>query len=351
MPVKFQDYYKTLDVERNASKEEIQKAYRKLARKYHPDVSKQKGAEEKFKQATEAYEVLKDPEKRKRYDMLGENWKAGQEFQPPPGWEQVFTQFGRGAGGSGGPTFSFRTSGGAGPGGMGGFSDFFEMLFGGAAGGGGAQSGGRGRMFENAFDFGGERGERAYGGSAKGESHEVEITVTLEEVYRGGTKAVQLEIVEQTPGGVQQRSLKTYQVKIPPGISEGGIIRLKGEGAKGPGGAGDLRLKVKIAPHPRFKVDGTNVSTMVPIAPWEAVLGAKVPVQTLEGAVTVSIPAGSQGGQQLRLRGKGLRTKTGERGDMLAELKIVVPRAPSEQERERYEQLAKVSSFNPREFA
>ena len=357
MSVTFQDYYKTLGVERTATQEEIQKAYRRLARKYHPDVNKAKGAEEKFKQLNEANEVLKDPEKRKRYDLLGANYKAGQEFRPPPGWEQMFQQFGQGGYGGaragspyGGATFNFRTSGGSGAqssGGFGGFSDFFEMLFGGSGGGSGGGAGaaggsGAGRMFEG-FDFSGAGPGSARERTSTARANEAELQLSLEEAVLGGKKPIQLERVESNG----TRSVKNYQVNIPAGTAEGAVIRLKGEGTQNQ----DLHLRVKILPHPRYKIEGSNLLALLPIAPWEAVLGGKVPVETLDGKLTVTIPPGSQAGQQLRLRGKGLPVKGGQRGDLLAELRIVVPKNPTAEEKERYKQLANASTFNPREFA
>lgn len=321
--MKFQDYYETLGVTREASAEEVQKAYRKLARKYHPDVNKSKGAEERFKEIGEAYEVLKDPEKRRRYDALGANWKAGQEFRPPPGFE-------------GGQFYS--SGGGAGVD-LGGFSDFFETLFGQGRGasydfsGGGFRSSPHdfGRMFE------GGAGAR----SRVGASQEAEITIPLEDVYRGA----KTEVTLQSPHGV-----KTLAVRIPPGTTDGSTIRLQGQGApgRGDGPAGDLHLKVKIAAHPRYGLTGYDLETVVPVAPWEAVLGAKVDFETLDGRVKLTIPSGAQAGQRFRLKGKGLARTATERGDLYAVLQITVPRDPSVEERAMYQELARVSGFNPR---
>lgn len=321
MSVQFQDYYSVLGVPRDASREDIQRAYRKLARKYHPDVNKTTEAEEKFKAVGEAYEVLKDPEKRQRYDTLGANWKAGQDFQPPPGWEQMFT-----GGGRGGQARTFSFGGGAE-----GFSDFFSMLFGG--GGFGSQ----------AFQGGEPQGSW----SAAGESHEAEITLSLEDAYRGGSKRISLEHRDES--GTPR--VKSYQVRIPPGVTDGATIRLAGQGAPGLGGgpAGDLLLRVRIAPHPRFRLLGQNILSALALTPWEAALGAKVQTETLDGPVTLNIPGGSQSGQQLRLKGKGFPDRSsGTRGDMLVELVVQVPRKLNEKERELFGELAKVSSFNPR---
>lgn len=337
MSVTFHDYYKTLGVDKNATPADIQKAYRKLARKFHPDVNKSKDAENKFKEINEANEVLSDPEKRKRYDLLGANYKAGQEFRPPPGWEQMFS------GGGAGP------QGRQGFGAMGGFSDFFSMLFGGE--GGFTHAGGRGGNVSFEEIFGSQMAgadPRSDRRAPAGETHEIELPVSVEELYTGGPKSIQVQFVDpQNPSRPESRS---YQVKIPPGITEGGIIRLAGQGTtNGPkSSAGDLLLKVKIEPHSRFRVEGFDVFTTVPVSPWEAGLGAKVNFATLDGSVALAIKPGSQTGQQLRLRGKGLRKSSAERGDMLAELRITMPRELNTQERSLLEQLSAVSSFNPR---
>jgi len=321
--VKFQDYYEVLGVERDASQDEIQKAYRKLARKYHPDVAKTPDAEEKFKQVSEAYEVLKDPEKRKKYDALGENWKAGQEFTPPPGWDFDFETF---RGGGDGPFGGFRTRGGGG-----GFSDFFEALFGGLGGFGGAT-----------------RRRAGSAGPREGAPVTANLDLTLEDVYRGGTKSITLTTRDPSTGRPAQRTLN---VQIPPGVKQGSTIRLAGQGGAASGGAaaGDLLLRVNLLPHPTFGVDGYDLATVVRLAPWEAALGAKVPVRTLDGEVTLSIPAGSGSGQKLRLRGKGMPKGKGDgRGDLLGELRIVVPKTLDDEERKIYEKLRDASRFDPR---
>lgn len=311
MTVKFQDYYEVLGVKRDASQEEIQRAYRKLARQYHPDLNKGKDAEKKFKQVGEAYEVLKDPQKRRRYNELGAQWKNGQEFRPPPEWEQ----FRRGGAGPGG--FSFRTGGQ--------FSDFFEMFFGG--------EGGR-SVFEGAV--GGDPFHRHGhgGGRSRAQDTEAAVTISLEDAYHGATRQITL----QGPQGVS-----TLNVKIPPGTTDGTKIRLKGQD---PGG-GDLLLNVTLAAHPNFEISGHNLSTDVNVAPWEAALGAKVPVRTLDGEVTVNVPAGTSSGARLRLRGKGLPTRTG-RGDLFARVRIVVAKTLNEREKELFEQLQRESTFKPR---
>ena len=324
--MKFQDYYETLGVSRSASQDEIKKTFRRLAQKYHPDVNKDPGAEAKFKEINEAYEVLGDPEKRKRYDALGANWKAGQDFTPPPGWENIHFNF-RTAGADQG--FDFES--------FGGFSDFFETLFG----------QGLGSRFRSANAH-----EDYAGFSINGEDQEAAITISLEEAYHGATKTIALETQTADRRGIRHRGLKQYEVRIPPGTTEGSRIRLAGQGAPGRGGgaAGDLYLRVHIAPHPHFTVHGHNLHTTVNIAPWEAALGAKVHIPTLDGKIALNIPPGTQSGQQLRVRGKGLPLGRGEgHGDLLVSVRITVPERLSARERQLFEELARISSFNPRE--
>ncbi|MBS6830516.1 MAG: J domain-containing protein [Desulfovibrio sp.] len=311
MAVSYKDYYKLLGVERGTKTEEISKAYKKLARKYHPDLNPgDKQAEEKFKEINEAYEVLKDPEKRKLYDQLGPNWQHGQQFQGEPGYENVhFTFNGKSFDGSG-------------------FSDFFETLFGGAAAGGG-----RGANF----------GPDPFGGFSsrprRGRDVEAELPLSLEEASSGGRRTVTL----QMPQGP-----KTLEVNVPAGIREGAKLRLAGQGDPAPGGTpGDLFLRVRYLPHPQFKVEGENLHCDVALAPWEAVLGAKVAVPTLEGQVELNIPAGSSSGRKFRLRGKGLGSGV-NRGDLLARVMIKVPAQLSAEERELWQKLADVSSFKAR---
>jgi DnaJ-class molecular chaperone len=308
MAVKYKDYYETLGVSRSATQDQIKAAFRKLARKFHPDVNPgDKSAEEKFKEINEAYEVLSDPKKREMYDRLGSNWRAGADFTPPPGWENIRIDFG---------DFGFGTSSG------GGFSDFFETLFGDVLG----------------------RGQRqAPGGSSTwtipGSDTELELPLTLEEAHRGGTRRVTL------PSG------KSLEVKIPAGVRAGSLIRLAGQGQAGTGGsrAGDLYLRVKWQPHPIFQVSGDDITVEMPMAPWEAVLGTTIVVPTLDGKADVTVPARSQGGQKLRLRGQGLARRGGGRGDQFVRLKIVVPTDLTQAERQLFEQLARESRFNPRD--
>lgn len=311
----FKDYYQTLGVARNASADDIKRAYRKLARKYHPDVSKEANAEEKFKELQEAYEVLKDSKKRAAYDQLGSRYQAGQEFQPPPDW---------------GREFGF--SGGFEGGNDSGFSDFFSSLFGGAQ-----------------TPFGRTRGGARRGGfAAPGEDHIAKIQINLEDAYRGGAHMVELNSPELATSGEVLIKPRTLRVTIPAGVTEGQQIRLSGQGSPGIGGGrtGDLYLEIQFRPHPLFKPEGRDIHLILPIAPWEAALGATVPVPTLGGAVDMRIPAGAKAGQKLRLKGRGLPGKTA--GDQFVELKIVLPPAESPQARALYEQMQRELPFDPR---
>ncbi len=350
--MKFQDYYKTLGLSRIAPQEEIQKAYRKLARKYHPDVNKSQEAEEKFKAINEAHEVLKDPEKRSKYDTLGPNWQAGQDFRPPPGWENFTSRAGWPGGGQ--TTFHFRSepggpSGPNGPGGFdfsgfgsSGFSDFFDALF--------------GQNFDTSTRRGPQGGHRqirrgtqkAGGGpSADGKDYEVDITISLEEAYRGTSKTLSLQQEEGNGAGKAKRC----NVKIPPGVTEGARIRLAGQGGAGKGlvDNGDIFLRVHIAPHECFTLQGRDLSVEIPISPWEAVLGTKVEIPTLDGRIKLTIPPGTQGGQKFRSRGKGLPRKGREPGDLYTIVRITIPKTLTPREKALFEELQHVSSFHPRE--
>jgi curved DNA-binding protein len=316
MAVQFRDYYETLGVSKTASDEEIRSAFRKLARKYHPDVAKdKKTAEEKFKEINEAYEVLSDPEKRKKYDQLGANWNQPGGFQPPPDW-----------GGGAQPGGYYQWSGGDGGGGVDfefggtGFSDFFEAFFG----------GGRGR---SAFGGFGQRERTA----ERGSDVEADIMVTLEEALHGATRQVSLR-------RAGSKKVETYQVKIPRGVREGQRIRLAGQGEAGERGgkSGDLFLRVRLARHPDFTVEGADLIHEVRIAPWQAVLGDQLVVPTLEGNARLKIPPGTQGGQRFRLRGRGLQGVSGSRGDLYVVVQIAIPKKLSEPEREIWEQLAQL---------
>jgi len=331
MAVKFRDYYEILGVKRGASQDEIQRAYRKLARKYHPDVNKAKDAEDKFKEINEAYEVLKDPEKRKMYDQLGPEWRSGQEFRPPPGWDFQYRGAGGGAAGPRGQEFNW--------GGTGGFSDFFESLFGGAGFQEGFRGGGRGGF-----------GRQAVFRQA-GADQETTLRISLEEAFNGTTKPIVLQSQSITPDGQVQTQEKRYDVKIPPGILPGQRVRLSGQGGAGAGGGrpGDLYLKIEIEPHPVFTLKGRDLYMDVPVAPWEAVLGAEINVETLSGAITLKVPQGTQCGQKLRIRGRGMPNPKGPPGDLYAVIMIRVPTKPSPKERELMEQLRQISGFNPRQ--
>jgi len=309
MAVAFRDYYEVLGVSR---------AYRKLAREYHPDVNKDPSAEDRFREVSEAYEVLRDPEKRERYDRLGANWRAGQDVSGSPGFDDFagaaggFT--GRGApGGFGGFGGGTRVEFGEGD-----FSDFFEGLFG---------SGTRPRT-GGGFD----------GFSTRGSDQEATLELSLEEAARGGRRRISLG-----PG-------RDYEVNIPAGVLDGQRIRLAGEGARGAGGgqSGDLFLRVRLKPDSRFRVEGRDLYVDLRVAPWEAALGASVKVPTLSGTTQVKVPPGSSSDRKLRLRGKGLPSPRGKPGDLYATVKVMVPKKLTPQERELFEQLASVSKFNPR---
>jgi curved DNA-binding protein len=308
--MEYKDYYKMMGLERTASADDIKKAYRKLARKYHPDVSKEPNAEEKFKSLGEAYEVLKDPEKRTAYDQLGENWQAGQEFKPPPGWNHPGQQ------------------GGGGFSGFSGAEDFFESLFGGGG-------------------MGSRHNRQRH--SAKGENYHGKVHITLEEAFAGTVRQIQIPITKPNAYGNMERSTKTLKVKIPAGVSPGKQIRLSGQGAPGVGGgkAGDVLLEVEFEKHPIFDVINNDVYATIPIAPWEAALGASISIPTLAGKVELKIPKHSQAGQKLRLKQRGLPgTPT---GDQFIVLKIVIPQPNNQAAIELYEKMAKEMPFNPRE--
>ena len=320
----YKDYYATLGVKKDASQDEIQKSYRKLARKFHPDVNKAPEAEVKFKEIGEAYEVLKDPDKRKKYDQFGSNWNR-MGGGPPPGWENI--NFGNGG-------FDFRNFGGGGGGGAAGFSDFFEMLFG--AGGAGGRRRGGGAGFDPGFGAGAPQG----GGDV-----EATLTISVAEAVRGGTR----EIAIADPNTGQRRTLS---VRIPEGVRAGQKIRLAGQGNPGAGGpAGDLLLKIEIAPDTRYRVEGSDLHAHVPVSPAEAALGGEAEVETPTGTLRVKIPAGSSSGRKIRLRGRGLSQPGGGKGDLLAEIRIVVPENLTDRERELYEQLAEASASRSRETA
>lgn len=332
MSVEYKDYYQILGVSRDASQEEISKAFKKLARKYHPDLHPDdKEAEQKFKEVNEAYEVLKDPEKRKRYDQLGANWEHGQNFEPPPGFENVRFTFG-GRPGGGAEQFG------------GEFSDFFETLF------GSIFSEGRGQKRSQAGfgqDFFSARGR---GAASKGEDATATLELSLEEAYQGGKKNVALQERVVGPDGRPRLQNKNLDVNIPPGVSEGSKIRLSGQGSPGARGAqsGDLYLQVKLRPDSRFQVQDKDLVYELSLAPWEAALGTKLEVPTLEGNVQMKIPAGISSGQKLRLRGRGLG-RGSKKGDQLVQIKIKLPKEMDSREKELWQELAQVSKFRPRD--
>ena len=326
--MEFRDYYKVLGVERTASADQIRKAYRRLAHKYHPDVSKEANAEARFKEMQEAYEVLKDPEKRAAYDQLGSQWKAGEQFRPPPDWGSGFEFSGDGrarAGRSRGRGAGPRGFGAGEGGGLGeqDFSEFFSSLFGGGS------------------PFAAE-------GRRPGRDHHARIEIDLEEAFRGTTRMLELKRPELKPDGTLELRNHTVRVTIPPGVTAGQLIRLAGQGepASGRGSAGDLYLETHIRPHRLFQLDGRDVTLTLPVAPWEAALGASVTVPTLGGPVEVQIPPGSQSGQKLRLRGRGLPGKPA--GDQFAQLKLVLPPGTSPEAKALYEEMRRKLKFDPR---
>lgn len=333
---KKRDYYEVLGLARTASADEIKKAYRRLAMQHHPDRNQgDKAAEAKFKEINEAYEVLGDPENRKKYDQLGADWKQGAQFrQPPPGREGAFRQTaGRGAGGQ---DFNFEFEGT-------GFSDFFEQFFGGRAGRSGGSSPFGSRQTAG-FD------EDPWGRSSaaqRGQDVRGDILITLEEVLKGTIRAI---TVRRTDARTGQEETQTYQVRIPAGVRAGQSIRVRGKGDAGfaGGSAGDLYLRVRYAQHPDFETRGADLIGSLELAPWEAILGATVPVQTLEGTVSLKVAAGTQQGYQLRVRGKGLPAGGGKVGDLYVAVSIQVPPQSTEEEKRLWKQLAAKSAFNPR---
>jgi curved DNA-binding protein len=312
--MEFRDYYQTMGVARTATADEIKKVYRKLARKYHPDVSKEPNAEAKFKEVQEAYEVLRDPEKRAAYDQLGNEAKSGQEFRPPPDWGSGFE-------------FRGRPQRDAGHGADAQFSDFFSSLF----GGGGA------------FSQAGESPRRA-----GGRDHHARVDIDLEEAFRGGARSLTLRrSAQKSDGSVEMRNHEV-KVTIPAGLTDRQQLRLAGQGepAQGEGRAGDLYLEVHIRPHALYQLDGRDVTVVLPIAPWEAALGASVTVPTLGGPVQMRIPEQARAGQKLRLRGRGLPGEPP--GDEYLQLSIALPPVDSPKARAFYEQMSRELPFNPR---
>ena len=305
--MQFKDYYKTLGVDKEATQDQIKQAYRRLARKYHPDVSDEADAEEQFKAVGEAYEVLKDPEKRAAYDQLGSDWRAGQEFRPPPDWDA-----------------GFEFSGGDGSA----FSDFFESLF------GRTQSG---------------RGAAHAGFAGRGQDHHAKVMIDIEDAYAGAARQVSLHApyIDDT-GHVHTRE-RTLNVRIPKGVQQGQHIRLAGQGgpAMGGGDAGDLYLEVEFRPHAMYRAEGRDVYLDLPVAPWELALGAKVRVPTPAGQVDVNVPAGSQPGRKLRLAGRGIPGQ--KKGDLYAVLRVVLPPADTDKARQAYRNMEQELAFDPRQ--
>lgn len=313
--MQFKDYYQTLGVARDATAEDIKKAFRKLARKYHPDVSKEPNAQLRMQEVNEANTVLSDPEKRAAYDQLGQGFQPGQEFQPPPDWDAGFEFSGHG--------FSPHEATG--------FSDFFSELF--------------GRM------GGGRSGFRAHGETfrAQGEDHHAKILLDLEDAFHGATRQISLRVPEVNAQGRVALRTRTLNVKIPQGVHEGQVIRLAGQGAPGMGGgpAGDLLLEVHFKPHARLRAEGRNLHLTLPVTPWEAALGAVVTVDLPAGQLKLRIPQGAQSGRELRVRGKGIPGNPP--GDLLLDLQVVLPPADTPKGRELYETMARELAFDPRQ--
>jgi curved DNA-binding protein len=309
--MKYKDYYAILGVERNASEDDIKKAYRRLARKYHPDVSKEANAEEKFKEVSEAYETLKDPEKRKAYDELG-RYASGEEFRPPPDWAHAF-------GGAGGGGFSF---------------DEMDLgdLFAGLGGGG----------------FG--RRARDPNAPIRGRDVEAQVQIAFEQAFHGAELNLELSEIEFDEQGRGRRVPRTVKVRIPPGVTDGQVLRVPAQGGKGARGGpnGDLYLDIRVAEHHLYRMDGQDLYMDLPLAPWEAVLGTNIELPTPAGKVSLKVPAGTRAGQKLRLAGRGLKRASGAAGHLFAVVQIVVPGVATERERELHGELAKISTFNPR---
>ena len=312
--MQFKDYYQILGVPRDETADNIKKAFRKLARKYHPDVSKEADAEQRMQEINEAYTVLSDPEKRAAYDQLGRGYQPGQEFRPPPDWDAGFEFSGRG--------FSPREAAE--------FSDFFAELF-------GRMGGGRGAFHGH---------EAAY--RAHGEDHHAKVLLDIEDAFSAPTRQISLRVPQQDARGRVQLVTRTLNVRIPRGVHAGQVIRLAGQGASGTGGApaGDLMLEVQFRPHPRLRAEGRDLHLVLPVAPWEAALGAVVVVDLPDGNLKVRIPEGAQSGRQLRVRGKGIPGS--QPGDLLLEIQVVLPPADTPQARRFYENMARDLAFDPR---
>jgi curved DNA-binding protein len=309
--MEFEDYYDTLDVKRDASQDEIKRSYRKLARKYHPDISKETDAEARFKQVGEAYEVLKDPEKRAAYDQLGANWQAGQDFRPPPDWDQGFEHQGDG--------FSEAQ-----------FSDFFESLFG-QRGHGGAQ---------------GAPGQRGF--HTRGMDSHARVQIDLEDAYHGGQRVLTLKHSELNTEGRPALKERTLNVRIPKGVRQGQQIRLAKQGGTGvgEGNNGDLYLEIEFAAHPLYHVEGKDVYLDLPVTPWEAALGATIKTPTPAGVVDLKVPANSVSGSKMRLKGRGIPAQ--QPGDLYVVLLVALPPADNESAQQAYREFQQAVDFNPR---
>ena len=311
--MEFKDYYQIMGVERDASQDEIKRAYRKLARKFHPDVSKASDAESRFKEVGEAYEVLKDPEKRAAYDQLGANWKAGQEFHPPPDWDAGF-EF-RGGGFTAGDASAF--------------SDFFESLFG----------------EHMAAGFGGSGARRS---QAHGEDHHAKVLIDLDDALHGATRTITLHTPVVDKQGHVSTSERRLNVRIPKGVKPGQHIRLANQGSPGAMGGrhGDLYLEIEFRPHPLYRIDGRDLYLNLPVAPWEAALGASGKTPTPSGIIDLKVPPGSAGGLKLRLKGRGIPGSPP--GDLYVMLQVALPAADTAQAKEAYRSMAQQFAFNPR---
>lgn len=305
--MEYKDYYKILGVARDASQDEIKRAYRKLARKYHPDVSKEANAETRFKEINEANEVLKDAEKRAAYDQLGSRWQAGEQFRPPPDWDAGFEFSGAPRQGAQGQDYS----------------DFFSELFGRRA-----------------------RQAGAAQQRAAGKDHYAKIMLDLEDAYRGGTHRISLRVPEIDASGHLAYRERSLNVQMPKGVRAGQQVRLAGQGSAGAAGAGDLYLEVQFRPHPLYRVDGSDLYLKLPVTPWEAALGATIKAPTPDGAVEVKIPPNSQSGRKLRLKGRGLPGKLA--GDLYLTLEVMLPEATTARARELYQTMAQELAFDPR---
>ncbi|MDT8282488.1 MAG: DnaJ C-terminal domain-containing protein [Gammaproteobacteria bacterium] len=327
--MEYKDYYQLMGVERSATQDEIKRAYRKLARKYHPDVSKEADAEKRFKEVGEAYEVLKDPEKRAAYDQLGANWKAGQDFNAPPDWDAGFEFGGGGFTGRSGSQYR-ETDGGA-------FSDFFESLF--------------GQSFQQAGSRS-QGGRQQSGFHSAGSDHHAKILIDLEDAMQGATRSISLRVPEVDASGHVVTKERILKVNIPKGVKQGQHIRLSGQGnpGTGQGKAGDLYIEIEFNPHSIYRVEGRDVYLNVPISPWEAALGASIKVPTPGGAVDLKIKPGSASASKMRLKGRGIPASSSNNsaGDLYVILQITAPPANTDKEKEAYEKMKQSFDFNPR---